>query len=74
MARNGREAVEICRNTDFDLIFMDCQMPVMDGFEAATSISEMLRGQGRKRPVIIALTADVTESTRKRCRGVTRRP
>ncbi|HFQ90966.1 MAG TPA: response regulator [Desulfobulbus sp.] len=70
MARNGREAVEICRDTDFDLIFMDCQMPVMDGFEAATSISEMLRSRGRKRPVIIALTADVTESTRKRCREV----
>ncbi len=70
MARNGREAVEICQATDFDLIFMDCQMPVMDGFEAAVSINEMLRSARRKRPVIIALTADVTESTRRRCREV----
>ncbi len=70
MAHNGRDAVEICRNSDFDLIFMDCQMPVMDGFEAAVSINELLRSEGRKRPVIIALTADVTDSTRRRCREV----
>lgn len=70
MASNGREAVEVCRDRDFDLIFMDCQMPVMDGFEAAVSINEMLRSARRKRPVIIALTADVTDSTRRRCREV----
>ncbi len=70
MAGNGREAVEVCRDADFDLIFMDCQMPVMDGFEAVLAINELLKADGRKRPVIIALTADVTDSTRKRCREV----
>ncbi len=70
IARNGREAVEACRDMDFDLILMDCQMPVMDGFEAARAINDALRAARRKRPVIIALTADVTDSTRRRCREV----
>lgn len=53
VARNGLEAVEMIKSTnDFDLILMDIQMPVMDGYESTKSIREL----GIETPVI-ALTA-----------------
>ncbi len=66
-ARNGREAIEACRRSGFNLIFMDCQMPVVDGFTATTAILREANGNRQKLPPIIALTADVTEATKKRC-------
>lgn len=68
-AVNGQEAVDLCMETNFDLIFMDCQMPVMDGFE---STIEILSGKDRagEQPVsVVALTADATPATRQRCRA-----
>ncbi len=62
-ARHGKEAVEAATRTSFDLILMDMQMPVMDGFTAA----EILRDQGFDGP-IIALTADAMKGTEERCR------
>lgn len=61
MAVNGTEAVEICKTQNFDAILMDLQMPEMDGFEAAASISNML---GKNTPPIIAVTASATEKDR----------
>jgi CheY-like chemotaxis protein/HPt (histidine-containing phosphotransfer) domain-containing protein len=69
-ARNGREAVELFKPGFFDLIFMDCQMPVMDGFEATKHILSAASSGPEKRPTIIALTADATQATRQRCREV----
>ena len=66
-AGNGREAIEACRQGRFDLIFMDCQMPVIDGFTATSVILEQADRQGEERPMIVALTADAAEATRKRC-------
>ncbi len=64
VASNGREAVEAVANATFDLILMDCHMPVMDGFEAAARI----RSQARfDRIPIIALTANVMEGDKERC-------
>ena len=66
-ARNGQEAIEACRGNRFHLIFMDCQMPVVDGFAATTAILEEAAGKRQRLPAIIALTADVTAATKKRC-------
>ena len=65
---NGLEAVKHLKIDDnFDLIFMDCQMPVMDGFEAATKITQMsAQGEIRNIP-IVALTANAVAGTRERC-------
>ena len=66
-AENGSQAIQICRQHAFDLIFMDCQMPVMDGFEATVRIKKQLRQAGRN-TVIIALTADATMAAEEQCR------
>jgi CheY-like chemotaxis protein len=63
-AENGEEALACCRVTDYDLILMDCQMPVLDGFAATGRIREL---GGAHRPVIVALTANAMESDRERC-------
>ena len=50
-----------------DLVFMDIQMPVLDGLDATLRIREAEKAQGLNRQPIVALTADVFEATRKRC-------
>ncbi|MDX9835823.1 MAG: ATP-binding protein, partial [Desulfobulbus sp.] len=64
---NGLQAVQACRADRFDLVFMDCQMPEMDGFEATETLLADCAAEGRGPPVIIALTADATEIGRQRC-------
>ncbi len=66
VAANGREAVAMCRLAPYDIIFMDCQMPEMDGFAAAREIRR-LEAAGGPSAVIIAMTADVMEGVRERC-------
>ena len=64
-ARDGGAAVEILPKIDFDLVLMDCQMPVMDGFSATHAIRDL---PGEKSAVpIIALTANAFEDDRKAC-------
>ena len=60
VVEDGRQAVEVA--ADFDLVLMDCQMPLMDGFEATRRI----RAHGVRVP-IIALTADLVDERRKLC-------
>jgi two-component system, sensor histidine kinase and response regulator len=63
---NGLEAVEeVCRN-NYALVFMDCQMPEMDGFEATQEIRNIELKTGRYIP-IIGLTAHAMEGDRERC-------
>jgi CheY-like chemotaxis protein len=73
VAANGREAVAAFsdRNSGsaFDLIFMDCQMPEMDGFAAATEIRRLEASSTAplRRIPVIALTADAMHGDRERC-------
>jgi two-component system, sensor histidine kinase and response regulator len=62
VAVDGSEAVRLASEAEFDLILMDCQMPVMDGYEATRRI----RAAGITTPVI-ALTANAMEGDRDRC-------
>jgi CheY-like chemotaxis protein len=63
-AWNGLEAVALCRDDEFDLILMDCQMPEMDGYEATRAIRQLESFEGRTTP-IIALTAHAMEGSRE---------
>jgi CheY-like chemotaxis protein len=62
---NGREAVQQCAMLPYNVVFMDCQMPEMDGYTAAKEIRKQQRPNGRV--AIIAMTADVTEGCRQGC-------
>jgi two-component system sensor histidine kinase/response regulator len=65
VAENGLTAVQKVSENDYELVFMDCVMPEMDGFAAAKAIRN-LGEQGRRLP-IVALTASVTLQDRERC-------
>lgn len=63
IGNNGQQAVDMTANNDFDIVFMDVQMPVMDGFEATKIIRERKGFQ----PVIIAMTANAMQGDRDAC-------
>jgi CheY-like chemotaxis protein len=67
-AANGIEAVEMFSDRSYDLILMDCHMPIMDGYEATRQIRQMESTTVRRREVpIIAVTADVLTSSYELC-------
>ena len=66
IAGNGIEALELLKTLPYDFVFMDCQMPEMDGYEATSRLRQM---EGPNQHVrVIALTADAISSCRERCR------
>ena len=69
VAANGEEAVNAVKQNPYDLIFMDCQMPVMDGYEATEIIRGMeeTRNGKKAKSVIIAITANVLEGEKEKC-------
>ena len=66
LAADGAQALAMVAVEDFDLVLMDCQMPVMDGYEATVLIRLLPDGRGSKLP-IIAVTANSTEADRQKC-------
>ena len=66
IASNGREALEMTEKAVYDLVFMDCHMPVMDGYEATRCIREGEQKDGTHIP-IVALTANSSDTDREKC-------
>jgi CheY-like chemotaxis protein len=67
IANNGEEAVNMFKAADYDLVLMDCMMPVKDGFTATKEIRQYEAKYNKKRAIIIALTASVIEGDIKNC-------
>jgi signal transduction histidine kinase/CheY-like chemotaxis protein len=66
LAADGEAARRAVARKRYDLVFMDCHMPVMDGYEAARCIRDAEQGAGTRTP-IVALTADALAADRERC-------
>jgi PAS domain S-box-containing protein len=66
LASNGLEVVEMHSKNPYDLIFMDVQMPMMDGIEAC----RFVRAQNQEQPYIVAMTANHTDKDRNNCMEV----
>jgi len=66
IASTGREVLEMLEKSTYDLVFMDCQMPEMDGYEATSRIRLSERDSG-KRLTIIAMTANAMQGDREKC-------
>ena len=67
VANNGEEGLRAAMQQDFDLIFMDMQMPVMDGLDATRAIRAFEAAGQRKRVRIVAMTANAMASDREAC-------
>lgn len=63
---NGKDAILLCQKKFYDIIFMDIQMPDMDGLEITKQI-RCIHYPNDKKPLIIALTASVLDNARERC-------
>ena len=68
LAENGQEAVNKFLHVKYDVILMDCMMPVMDGFQTTKKIREIEKEQAVTKPTLIfALTANVGEDDKNKC-------
>lgn len=67
VASDGSKAVEAYQNQNYDVILMDCQMPIMDGYEATKNIRQLEAQNGKIPTPIIAITADVMGEVVNKC-------
>jgi len=73
LANDGTEAIKLAKQTYYPIIFMDCRMPIMDGFDATLEIRKLEaadllpRGPHKKRIAIVALTANVSNEDKEKC-------
>ncbi len=66
MANNGKEAVEMFSKSKYDIVLLDIQMPIMDGYKAARKLRELEQVNNIKTP-IIAMTANAMDGDKERC-------
>jgi len=66
-ANDGEQGLAQLQRQRFDLVLMDCQMPVLDGYSATRRWRELEAGQGRTRLPIVAMTANAMAGDRERC-------
>lgn len=69
LAENGEEALRLFDNHKYDLILMDLQMPILDGFDASRRIRTKEKEQSLNRTPVIALTAHAVEGYKEKCEG-----
>ncbi len=67
VAEHGEVALELINQQQFDLVFMDCQMPIMDGYETTRKIRQQEQQQQSPHLTIVALTANVLLEDREKC-------
>ena len=67
IAADGQETLEALERTAYAAVLMDCQMPVMDGYDATRELRRREAERGLPRLPVIAMTASVTEGERERC-------
>jgi len=68
LAENGEQVLELMRNKDYDIILMDCQMPLLDGYDTTQAIRQIESAAKKtKHVVIIAMTANAFTEDRDRC-------
>ncbi|GEM_PF-176441 len=70
MSEDGEQAVNLFRENEYDIVLMDMEMPVLDGYAATEAMRAMEKEVGRKHTPIIALTAHSFAEHRERCRRV----
>lgn len=66
-ASNGEEGLDQYRKREFDIILMDCQMPVMDGYKSTKCIRDLEFKNGVKKTPIVAVTANALKTDREKC-------
>ena len=69
IAADGREALRLFGESEYDLVLMDCHMPEMTGYEATAAIRTLERQRGARRVPIIAVTANVMDGEVERCKA-----
>jgi len=65
---NGQEAINVLEEVEYELVFMDCQMPIMDGYEATSTIRDEKSNVINHKIPIIAMTANAMAVDRERCK------
>jgi PAS domain S-box-containing protein len=69
LAEDGRQAVDAWHRSGYQLILMDCRMPVLDGLQATAQIRRIEAQEGRPRTPVVALTANAFPEDRQRCQA-----
>jgi len=64
---NGHEVIAALERSDYDLVFLDVQMPEMDGYETATAIGMRASSTGWRRPRLVAMTGNAMQGDREKC-------